>query len=86
MGFGSGKFSRGDNTVFSKLVDIYTNATSAMEIQLRALPGESGFSGEAATLTLGPEGGLLMCRWVWHEQKHREGEHQEGSVWLEYRE
>lgn len=32
MGFGSGKFSRGDNTVFSKLVDIYTNALSAMEI------------------------------------------------------
>lgn len=54
-----------------------------MEIKLRTFPGESGFSGQVATLTLGPEGGLLVCRWGWQEQKHRGEEQQEGSVWLE---
>lgn len=38
---------------------------------MRALAAGSGFSGEAAGLTLGPEGGLPMCRWGWH--KHRGG-------------
>lgn len=44
-----------------------------MAVWLRTLQAGSSFSEKAAALTLGPEGGSLMCRWRWHEQKHRGG-------------
>lgn len=41
---------------------MYTNALSAMEVQLRALPVGYGFSGEVVALQLGPEGGMGVAR------------------------
>lgn len=52
---------------------MYTNALSAVAVQLRTLQAGSSFSEKAAALTLGPEGGSLVCRWGWHEQKHGGG-------------
>lgn len=52
---------------------MYTNALSAVAVRLRTLQAGSSFSEKAAALTLGPEGGSLMCRWGWHKQKHRGG-------------
>lgn len=78
MDFISRKFSRRNNIVFSKLEDVYTDALSAMEVLWTAFSDESGFSGVAATLKLGPEGGLLMCRWGWRELKTERWENTKG--------
>lgn len=52
---------------------MYTNALHVVEVQPRALPAASSSLGKVAALTLGPKCGSLMCRWEWHEQKHRGG-------------
>lgn len=36
-------------------------------------PRREQLLGKVAALTLGPEGGSFVCRWGWHEQKHRRG-------------